>query len=282
MKNKLISVSFIIGKQNYNSMYNQIKTALNDYKTIFSYIIYNINDIEVSEIYTWKVTCLISSCDTYNTLSVDKTINDIIAAIMSDDLSTNIAGYKQPGADILVEVYRPLIIYLAKHFEKNWSQLEYDDSYQLCMIALIELSKKNYYIHKNLLYKSCKNNILQFLKGNKDSPEIFNLDTPIDSPGNNLVIQDTLQSESSTDSIERLEELEAIKDTFNELKEIIIHRIGQERWDKLFGIYGLGGKTNGYSRQELLRLRRFLAKNNIDRKYFQKYWTDEGEKEYGT
>lgn len=272
MKNELIKKSFLLTKDDANNITN-ISNITTSVDKIYSYIIYNENDKSILNKHNvWKIDCLISSIPYYNTINIKEAIIDILDSICNDTLVSNIAGYKQPTLDIIVEAYIPLIKTISNKLLIKWPNLEFDDIYQLCMIALINLYKSNYYLHKKLIIRACNNEILEYLRKHKNNTDIISIYDMLGSPDENLTIADTIMDPESlyqqTDNEVKVARLQI----YNEIKDIIIDRFGPRRFDRLYNAYAKGsGYGNNTAARDLITIKRYLKSQNITKESFNKY-----------
>ena len=83
--------------------------------------------------------------------------------------------FEQPDLDIYVKSYDNFFNKLASRFHRDWPFIDFDEFKQLCYLALVKLYKGNYMINKNLLQKSCTNEILLFLRKYKHESETVSI-----------------------------------------------------------------------------------------------------------
>lgn len=271
MTNNLIQKSLLITKDmcdpNYfaEDLVNILRKTFTQSFKVYSYIVYNKKDKSMEDsIDAWRIVYFISDASTYNSINMYNKAIDIALTIVTDTLQSNVVCYKQPNIDIIVEVFKPLIKNICHNFVKKWPILEYQDAYQSCMYCLIILKNKNYYLHRNLINKVCINKLLSLVKPYKNTPLLVSFDDL-------YTISDNDKSINLLDVIPDTNEIIEKEDTLNayswltiyeELKELLIEKIGPRRFERLFNAYGLQKGCNTAA-HDLRYVKQFLQSEGI-------------------
>lgn len=256
MTNKFSNINFIIGKQNYKQMYDQIKSALVSHPKIFSFIIYNSCSDKVSEKSVWFVSCTISNREEFNTLDTKKICNDIITIIMEDDFTSPIAGFRQPSVELSFEIFTPMLKSLSQYFCNRWSILEYDDVFQICSLCFFKLYKNGYYLHKKLIIKSVSNYIHRKCLKHINDVSIHDCINR-ESNGTHLEYMDTLVDVNESYKVDDLIDKLSSNEDYRATKTLLINRIGTERYKRLQDAYNSDDSTS-HIRHEVYRIKKYL------------------------
>lgn len=241
-------------------------------ETLYSFIVWIKCDNECNVI-TYQIKHLVSDCEQNNTIFFQDAINTIINALIEHRNykgKTKVICYKQPPIDLMVELYEPLVETLAKNIQMNWQQYDLDDLKQICRMCMVELYNKGYYLHKRLLKKTFNRRILQEVRGLKHRGEIVSLYqkcTPDNGEDEVLMLKDMLEDTDATIREQERLRLEGEMEIFKEIKDIIVSKIGERRWDMLFRDYGKGHTTNT-TRAMMSRLKQELEAEGYTRKLF--------------
>ena len=265
-KNIVFEVSQTIPSQlSKENILQQLNIALQEMPKIYSYLVYaNYKD---SALVSWTIKYSINETSQYNTLTNTTVIAEIYDTLLRDKKTTKrIVGYKQPSFDIMLELYTPLIRTLAKRACSEWTTLEYEDAVSICQLTMLKLYRKGYYLHKYLLEKSFKNEILMSLRKTRYAPEMLSLDEIMYDSGddNQITLIDMLEDTSVTIEQEEREYQEQIHSMFMKMKEFIVDIIGERRFDQLYREYS--NKTVSYaSAMTMQRIQNKLKKLGIDK-----------------
>lgn len=241
--------------------------SFGDNERIYSYIVY-FTQTETRESYTVKY--LVSQSDENNTIDVVDAVAEILGIINRDKAEKKrIIGYRQANLDKLIELMQPLVRKLAIIQHRRWQQLEYEDLCQMCNLAIVELYRKGYYIHKSIVEKTFNNMVLMELRHDKDKPIVVPLEQAFNGTEDleKLTIADVLTDPEDELMREELDREENKQWTFQEVKQIIIGLIGPRRFDRLFRDYG-NGHTTAVTQKEMQRLREHFAKLGLTKKEF--------------
>lgn len=201
----------------------------------------------------------------HNTIKSINMLNKIIELLNNDIKTNDVVAYEQPNLNIIFKVYNKFIVKIAKKQSLMW-HLEFDDVYQLCALSIIKLHKKNYFLNRYIIDKTCKNDILLSIRKNRNMPIIESLD--------NVISNDNIDNIRYADIIEDVERryefddkinTEINKEVFNKVKEIIINKFGERKFDKLYKDY-TNGHTDSISLTMMYKIRRYMKQRNITMK----------------
>lgn len=247
--------------------------ALKSVKKIYSYIVYA--KCENQDLQSFIIKYSISDTEAFNTIMVKDAIDDIMNNIYDywDYYGiTKIISYGQPPIDLMVELYNPLVYKLAKRIKNQWRFLELDDLAQTCRVCMVELYNAGYYIHKNLLWVTFKNKVLQELRPMRNEERTVSIYDVIGSPDSDskdIQIIDTLPDTDAINDEYDKDFHEAEMKVFQELKGIIIDLVGERQFDTLFRDYSRKHTTTT-SRKLLIKIKTYLKSLNITRDDFDK------------
>lgn len=268
-KNVVFEVSQTIPSQlPKENILQQLNIALQELPKIYSYLVYaNYKD---SALVSWTIRYSINETQQYNTLQNTVVIADVYNILLSDKKTTKrVIGYKQPSFEIMLELYTPLIRTLAKRACSEWTSLEYEDAVSICHLTMLKLYKKGYYLHKYLLEKSFRNEILMSLRKTRYAPEILSLEEIMYDSGddNRITLIDMLEDTNLTIEQEERDRQEQIHRVFMKMKDFIVDMIGERRFDQLYREYS--NKTVSHaSAMTMQRIKNELKKLGIDKSIF--------------
>ena len=267
-----------ISINDYPELEQKVEDTLINLDKIYSFIVYVRYD-EQDTLCGWSIQYNVSQNDKYNTLlanDVKQQVLQIINDFKKQDEVKYVIGYGQPSANLMLELYDPMICKLSKTLHDKWNKLLYDDICQDCRLIILQLHSKGYYINKRLVEKCLTNYVLQQIKKERDV-SFISLDTPIKNEGEDKdmclsdMVPDTCSLYIQTDS--DLEE--AHQAIFNEIKQFIIDRYGERAFDQLYRSYA-NGTTYSYTQNLLWKIKRDLDNtgllNDLKNRYFQEVY----------
>lgn len=241
--------------------------SFGDYERIYSYIVYFTQN-QHNDSYTVKY--MISQSEENNTIDTIEATTEILTIIGRDKQEKKrIIGYRQATLDKLLELMQPLVHKLARVQLQRWQRYEYEDLCQMCNLAIVELYRKGYYVHKSLVEKTFNNMILMELRHEREAPAIVPLEQAFNGSEDmeKLTIADIVVDPDDELRKEEQEIADKREWTFNEVKKIIVDMIGERRFDQLFRDYG-NGHTTYITQKEMYRLRERFAKLGLTKKEF--------------
>lgn len=251
---------------------NQLHIILDEVETIYSYLVYA--RYKEEKLVYWQIEYLISQTSEYNTLHKDSIINEIFIILKKSNEKTisTVIGYKQPAISLQLKLFDPLINKLALEQTQRWSQIEYEDACQICRLTMVNLYRKGYYLHPRLIRRCYNNDILCFIRKDKNKPEILSIDKVIYHEGDNtpLTIADTIPDNQAKERAEQKDAEQFVHIVFEQVKEIIIDLIGERQFDQLMRDYG-NKHTTSWSCKKMRELRRKFDEMGISWNSFYKY-----------
>ena len=251
---------------------SQLHTVLDKLETIYSYLIYA--KYEDEKLVCWQIEYTVSQTYEYNTLQSSVIVDEIFAILKESNEKkvSNVIGYKQPSLDIQIQLFEPLINKLALRQCRRWPQLEFEDACQICKMTMLNLYRKGFYLHPTLVERCYNNDILIYIRKDKNKPEIISIDKVIHHDGDNnpLTIGDMLPDTAAEEEAERKDEEDFIKLVFSQVKEIIVELIGERQFDQLMRDYG-NKHTTSWSRKKMQQLKTEFNRLGINWKSFYIY-----------
>lgn len=247
-----------------NEMTKEISTTLKGLENIYSYIVYaKYKDNNVAE---YIIQYNISENSTLNTLNnVDELTKSIIDIIVnSSNSNKKIIGYKQPPIDIMLKTYKPLIGKMAREQCDRWAGLEYEDAVSICQLTMIKLYEQGYYIHKGLLEKAYRNEILHYLRPERYRPECLSLDMIMhgDEHGNCLRLKDTIEDDNIKLNEQEQEYVDLISSVFSDVKIILVDMVGERGFEQLIRDYA-HKHTSNWSRKKIQQIKLKFSSKGI-------------------
>ena len=246
-----------------NTMTQILSESLMDLIRIYSYIVYS-SKLDDRKSYTIKYT--ISQTDKNNTIPVAEAVPEIVS-IVKNDSDKRIIGYRQPELGVLIELLQPMVHKLAKKQQEAWRHYDYEDLCQMCNLAIVELYRKGYYIHKSVVEKTFANMVLMELRKERGKPVTVPLTQTFtgDEDLEKLTIADILADEDEMISQQENDEREQMLWAFEEVKQLITELIGPRQFDQLFRDYGKK-HTTAQTRKMMQKIKTIFAEKGITRR----------------
>jgi hypothetical protein len=189
-------------------------------------------------------------------------INSILELLTQDIAVNKVLKYEQPNLNIIFRVYNKFIMKIAKQQATMW-HLEYDDVYQICALSIVKLYNKNYFLNRYLVEKSCRNDILYSIRKNINKPIVESLDKFIKNDSTeDIRYCDIVEDESARQEFDTSVNNDAIYKMFNEVKDAIIARFGERKFDKLYRDY-TNNHTDSISLTMMQKVKIYLKQRNI-------------------
>lgn len=251
---------------------NQLHILLDELDTIYSYLVYA--KYKEDKLIGWRIEYCVSQTDEYNTLQSSLVIEEIFAIIKesTDKKVSSVIGYKQPPIDVMISLFEPLIDKLALQQCRKWPQIEFDDACQICRMTMLNLYRKGYYLHTTLLERCYNNDILLYIRKDKNKQEVTSIDAVVYCDGDNvpITVGDILPDTDAEEEEDRKDEEDFIKIVFSQVKEIIVELIGERQFDQLMRDYG-NKHTTSWSRKKMQQLKDKFKQMGISWKSFNRY-----------
>lgn len=258
-ENKLTNVTFKVKNEE-----ELLKLNLSNTNKVFSYIVYKFVDY-------YEIQCNISQINKYNTIKLSDEINTICVKIQNGgDL---VLCYKQPSLELLIKLYKPLVLKLSKEQKERWRYLEMEDLIQMCNLVICDLYYKGYYVHKNLIRTSFINYVLSHIRKNKSKPKILSLEQMYSKSDddNEVRLADMIPDEKLLNEQDDNDIQEVYNKILHEMKDIVIDYIGIRQYDQLLREYS-NNQTTDWSRKLMQRIKAHLFELGISSKSFNKYF----------
>lgn len=256
-----------------DSIYEELYKSLIRFDKINSFIVYGTYNDE--ELAGYEIHFNISQNDKYNTLDKKTSIDYICekACEHGGKSKKYVICYKQCDLTMLIKLYKPLIIKLAKEQHDHWNWLEMEDLIQMCNLVICDLYYKGYYIHKRLLYKVYKNYVLQHIRKDRDKPVMTSLEQTFSkSEGDSeLTIADMIPDRKLIEEQDDKDDYEVQCRIIKEMKDILIDYIGIRKYDQLLREYK-NKQTTPWSRRLMVTIKAHLYDMGISKKSFDKYY----------
>lgn len=250
---------------------NTVKQLLNSFDTLYSYFVGRKDDAIIL-----KISC--SSVPSYNTIEKTEAQDDIITSII-DYLVTlsdvKCITFKQPPIELIIPLYQPMIKRMVDKIHTQWRMFDYEDLVSMGNLVLVKLYKKGYYLNKRLIWVSLNNEVLlecrkmRYHNVTTSLDETIKIDAKMDSE--ELTYGDTIEDESYREEEEKNDEEALNKFIFEQVRSIIIDRVGVRQWDRLWRDYGKSHTTNT-TQQCMRRIRDYFKEMGLTRQDFINYY----------
>lgn len=249
--------------------YLTIKNEIDDFITcdLYSYFVCRKNNTIVVKIAE-------SNVPDFNTLHEADVKNDIVDRIIDYIMTlsdTKCVCFGQPPIELSVELYQPMIQKMAKRLNAQWKQFEYEDLVSIGNLTMVELYRKGYYLNKSLIWTSMNNKILTECRQIKQKPIIVSIyDTiksDVKSDSAEIAYGDIIEDESYKNEKEDEDEQQLEKYIFEQVKDIIVEKIGQRQWDQLWRDYSKRHTSNA-TRVLMNRMKSYFNELGLTRQNF--------------
>lgn len=270
-ENKLTNVVVFVNKDEV--IYLRLKELLSNINKFYSCIIYKVFDD--GNLKGWNVQINISQTTKFNTLSVkdelDKMCEAMIKSIVFND--KHVIYHSQPNVELVIKLYKPLIIKLAKEQNQRWQYLEMEDLIQMCNLVICDLYYKGYYIHKRLIRRAFINYVLMHIRKDKDKPIIISLEQEYSKTDDDdkVTVADMIPDTKAINEMNDKDDYEVHCRILEEVKDIVIDFIGPRQYDQLLREYANKSTTN-WSRRLMLKIKAHLFEMGITNESYNKYY----------
>lgn len=273
MKFQENKIENIVIKLDKSDAVSDLEGPIRDIGKIYSCIVYNVynNDVLVG----WEIKLNISQTNKFNTLKADDVIRYINTTLQkpNDDAVVAIAGHMQPSVELIVKLYKPLIIKLAQEQHQRWQYLEMEDLIQMCNLVICDLYYKGYYIHKRLIRRAFINYVLMHIRKDKNKPVIISLEQEYSKTDNDdrVTVADMIPDVEGIYARDDKDDEEVHCRILREVKDIVIDFIGPRQYDQLLREYSNKSTTN-WSRRLMVKIKAHLFEMGISSKSYDKYY----------
>lgn len=217
---------------------------------------------------------MLSQHEEYNELCITNVAREIaqLTELSMISETEKVLGYKQPGPEVLLKVYEPLMNKLVKEEHNRWHYLEYEDLMQMCRLVMMRLYRNGYYIHKQLLRRAFSNEVIMHIRKDRDKPVMVSMDSIVFNDGDDesVTLLDTLPDKQAILNEQDMLDNDAKRSIIEAKRKLIVKKIGQRQYDQLIREYGNGMTTN-WSRKMIQTLHRYLETAHINNNTFNKY-----------
>lgn len=252
---------------------NEIRKMFNNIGRVNSAVVYGEYDNGVLKAFRIKYN--VSQCDDYNTIECIPFVRHVINELgkLSPNDEKYVICYMQPPLDMLVKLYKPLVLKLAKEIHQYWQHLEMEDLIAMCNLVICDLYYKGYYVHKSLIRTSYINYVLMHIRKDKNKPTMISLDQEYSKTDDDdkVTVADMIADTSMVDELEDKYDCEVNSRVLQEVKEIVIDFIGPRQYDQLVREYG-NKSTTAWSRKLMTTIKAHLFEMGINVKSFSKYY----------
>lgn len=223
---------------------------------------------------TIVIKAVVSTTPEFNTLTYPEPAERIIEAIIDYMMvlsDVKCICFGQPPIELIAELYQPMIHKMATRISVQWKQFEYDDLVGIGNKVMVELYRKGYYLNKALIWTAFNNDVLVQCRKFKDKPitvsiyDKTNSDVKLDSE--ELTYGDMLEDTSYADEKEKEDEQQLEQYIFEQVKEIVIDKIGKRQWDELWRDYSKC-HTTGKSQAAMRRIKAYFNELGLTRQDF--------------
>ncbi len=256
-----------------DSDYTIIETEITNvvFSDLYSYFVGRKNDMIVIKTRT-------STIIEYNTIPKEEAKERIITSIV-DYLVTlsdiKCIAFGQPPLELMIKLYQPMLRKMADKIHHQWKQFDYDDLVSMANFAMVKLYKQGYYVNKSVVWTSLNNDVLMECRNFRYQPTIVSFEdvtkSNIKVDDEKLTYGDMIKDESIEEEKENEDGQQLEKYIFEQVKDIIIDKIGVRRWDRLWRDYSKGHTTN-VTQQEMKKLKSLFKELGLTREDFINYY----------
>lgn len=251
----------------YDDLLEIIEKLIENVNAIYAYFVGRKNDNIVIRIHC-------SLTEEYNTFKKEEVIETITSAIVDYLLTlknVKCICFGQPPLELLVKLYQPMLIKMAYKIHNQWQMFEIDDIVSMANLVVVKLYKQGYYIHKRLIWTALNNDVLVQCRKFKYQPLIIALEDTGEfyskTDDEKLTYKDMLKDSSYEEQEEKEDEQQLEQYVFEEVKSIIIDKIGERQWDRLWRDYGKGHTTNS-TQATMRRMKAYISELGLTRQDF--------------
>lgn len=249
--------------------YEEIENVVNKSfdRELYSYFVGRKDDIIV-------IKTAVSAITEFNTIDYTEARENVITSII--DYITSLSTRKcicfgQPPIELIVELYQPMIQKMATKLNFYWKQFEYDDLVSTGNMVMVRLYRKGYYLNKSLIWTSFNNEVLVNCRAFKNKPIIVGIDDnvklDVKMDSEELTYGDMIEDLSYKEEEESKDEEELQLYIFEQVKLIVIDKVGQRQWDQFWRDYSKG-HTTGSTRAMMQRMKAYFNELGLTRKDF--------------
>lgn len=170
-KNVVQKIKIVQDVLNVNDLIDKVKSLTNTIDKVYSYLLCKSADEYLFLINIYEIS-------KFNTIDIKDILLDLYS-LTPEDTAKSTIKFRQPSIELMMDVYKNYVYTLAIEQLHHWQDLELDDLLQIGNICIFNLSRKGYYIHKQLLRQTYMNMILQLIRKDKHKPAMMSIDAVI-------------------------------------------------------------------------------------------------------
>lgn len=269
-ENKILNVSKTIkvGEDVEDAILNLHKIDM-----VNSFIVYGVYADD--KLIAWNINFNVSQTDAYNTISKQDIIEHLdkhlYASINGE--KKYVICYMQPQLDLLIKLYKPLIIHLAKEQHHQWKYLEIEDLVQMCNLVICDLYYKGYYVHKRLIRRAYINYVLMHIRKDKNKPTTISFEQEyyMSDDDDAITVENKIPDNTMVEELDDKYTSEVDAKVLNEMKQLVIDFIGPRQYDQLLREYS-NKSTTAWSRKLMTTIKAHMFELGINVKSFNKYY----------
>ena len=210
----------------------------------------------------------------YNTIDSDNAKCDIVNAII-DYLVTlsdvKCIAFGQPPLELILTLYEPMLAKMAHKIHQQWPRYDVEDLLSIANFIVVKCYKLGYYINKSLIWTSLNNEILLENRKVRYEPNVVSLEDKMKKTfkvdSEELTYGDTVEDPTYKAEEEQKDEQQLDQYVFEQVKQLIIEKIGERQWDRLWRDYSKSHTTN-CTRQTMKRMKSYFEELGLTRQDF--------------
>lgn len=266
MRNEILSFKDTIAlDDDYDNIVDKVSVLV--YDDLYSYFVGRKGENIVIKV------CY-SETPEYNTINKAEATEDIITRITDYMITLSdikCITFRQPPLELMIRLYQPMLGKMVDKLHDQWKMFDYEDLMSMANYVMVKLYRGGYYVNRYLVWTSLNNEVLIECRKFKHQPltvafeDVTKSDIKLDSE--ELTYGDMIEDESYKEEEEKEDEQQLEKYIFEQVKNIVIEKIGERQWDRLFRDYSKGHTTNA-SRQSMRRVSEYIKELGLTRQDF--------------
>ena len=269
----------------YNEIFeHKVYVALD---TDYDMLAENVNEAVHCDLYSYFVgrkddliviKTVTSAEEEWNTIKRDKAREDIMTSVINYFVTLSNSKcicFGRPPLELTIRLYQPMLQKMAAKLNNQWKHFEYEDLVAIGNYVIVKLYNEGYYVNKSLVWTSLNNEVLMECRKFKHQPNNVSFEdmtkSKIKIDDEKLTYGDMIKDESYEEEKEREDGQQLEKYIFEQVKNIIIDKIGIRRWDRLWRDYSKS-HADVATRQEMKKLKSFFEELGLTRQDFINYY----------
>ena len=260
-----VSTSFLSLESNYNKIRTTVLNCI--YSDVYSYFVGRKDDVITVKIYTAVRT-------EFNTINRNEAEENMISSIIDYIVSLSnhrCITFKQPPLELIIELYQPMFKKMVDTVSIQWKHLDKDELMSIMYYIVSKLYRNGYYLNRKLIWTSFTNEVLMECRRFKGVIPTISFEDMIKSnikvDDEEVTYGDLIEDESYKIEKEKEDRQQLEKFIFEQVKDVIIEKIGVRRWDRLWRDYGKGHTINT-TQQEMKKLKALFKELGLTRQDF--------------